>query len=79
VTIAVPAPYAVLGHDLMRLSGFAGGLFDAFWRARYCISHRVADRFQKAPLFVAGEAGHVHQPIGGQGMDAGIQDGFDLG
>jgi 3-(3-hydroxy-phenyl)propionate hydroxylase len=61
------------------LSGFACELSDPIWLARYRTSHRYADRFRAGPLFVAGDAGHVHVPIGGQGMNTGIQDGFNLG
>ncbi len=66
-------------HHLMRLSGFESTLSEASWLARYRTSHRYADRFQDRCAFIAGDAGHVHVPIGGQGMNTGLQDAFNLG
>jgi 3-(3-hydroxy-phenyl)propionate hydroxylase len=64
---------------LSELSGFACSLSDPIWLARYRTSHRYADRFGRGRAFIAGDAGHVHVPIGGQGMNTGIQDAFNLG
>lgn len=68
-----------IAHHLSRLSNFACELSNPVWLARYRTSHRYADRFAQGRLFVAGDAGHVHVPIGGQGMNTGIQDAFNLG
>ena len=64
---------------LTRLSGFDCELSDPIWRARYRTSHRYANRFSQGRAFICGDAGHVHVPIGGQGMNTGIQDAFNLG
>jgi 3-(3-hydroxy-phenyl)propionate hydroxylase len=64
---------------LTRLSGFECELSAPTWRARYRTSHRYANRFSEGRGFVCGDAGHVHVPIGGQGMNTGIQDAFNLG
>jgi 3-(3-hydroxy-phenyl)propionate hydroxylase len=65
--------------NLVRLTGFDCVLSDATWKARYRTSHRYANRFSQGTAFIAGDAAHVHVPIGGQGMNTGIQDGFNLG
>ncbi|KAL1736127.1 FAD binding domain-containing protein [Schizophyllum commune] len=39
---------------------------------------RMVDRFGEGRVFVAGDAAHTHSPAGGQGMNSGIQDGFNL-
>ncbi|MFT7836020.1 FAD-dependent monooxygenase [Saccharothrix sp. BKS2] len=44
------------------------------WRVRY----RVAETFGRGPVFLAGDAAHVHSPAGGQGMNSGIQDAVNL-
>jgi len=62
-----------------RLSGLNVRLADPVWLARYRTSHRYANKFREGRAFVAGDAGHVHVPIGGQGMNTGIQDAFNLG
>lgn len=66
-------------QHLTELSGFACELSDPIWLARYRTSHRYTNRFGQGRAFVAGDAGHVHVPIGGQGMNTGIQDAFNLG
>ncbi|CCE00526.1 FAD-dependent monooxygenase [Bradyrhizobium sp. STM 3809] len=66
-------------HHLAELSGFACELSDPIWLARYRTSHRYANHFSQGRAFIAGDAGHVHVPIGGQGMNTGIQDAFNLG
>jgi 2-polyprenyl-6-methoxyphenol hydroxylase-like FAD-dependent oxidoreductase len=42
------------------------------WFSTYRVHHRVADRFRKGRAFLVGDAGHIHSPAGGQGMNTGI-------
>lgn len=49
------------------------------WASAFRISRRQADHYRKGPVFLAGDAAHVHSPIGAQGMNTGIQDAFNLG
>lgn len=48
------------------------------WFSTYRISHRVAARFRDGSVFLAGDAGHVHSPVGAQGMNTGLQDAHNL-
>ncbi|MEP6764513.1 MAG: FAD-dependent monooxygenase, partial [Gemmatimonadaceae bacterium] len=49
------------------------------WFASYRVHHRVAEKFRVGRAFLAGDAGHIHSPAGGQGMNTGIGDAINLG
>jgi 2-polyprenyl-6-methoxyphenol hydroxylase-like FAD-dependent oxidoreductase len=53
-------------------------LSDPVWLNRFRTQHRLAGSFRAGRIFIAGDSGHVHVPIGGQGMNYGIQDAFNL-
>jgi len=49
-----------------------------FWSSVYHSHHRVVEHFRMGRVFIAGDAGHVHSPVGGQGMNTGIGDAVNL-
>ena len=49
------------------------------WLARWGADLKVAARYSQGRAFIAGDAAHTHSPAGGQGMNTGIQDAFNLG
>jgi 2-polyprenyl-6-methoxyphenol hydroxylase-like FAD-dependent oxidoreductase len=51
---------------------------DASWFSTYSVHHRVAQQFKKGRCFLIGDAAHVHSPVGGQGMNTGLQDAYNL-
>lgn len=67
-----------VNEALNRLGGVDARLYDPVWVALFRTNHRAAPSFRKGRVFLAGDAGHEHVPIGGQGMNTGIQDAFNL-
>jgi 2-polyprenyl-6-methoxyphenol hydroxylase-like FAD-dependent oxidoreductase len=51
---------------------------DAVWTSVFRIQRRLADTYQAGRVLLAGDAAHVHSPIGGQGMNTGIGDAENL-
>lgn len=49
------------------------------WLSHFRVNTRMVDRFRSGRCFVAGDAAHIHSPTGGQGMNTGMQDAFNLG
>ena len=70
-------------EELQALAGpLTGGrlrLRDPVWLSFFRLQHRHAARYRAGPVFLAGDAAHVHSPAGGQGMNTGIQDAWNLG
>jgi 2-polyprenyl-6-methoxyphenol hydroxylase-like FAD-dependent oxidoreductase len=57
---------------------FAVSYASASWFSTYRIHHRVAAAFRDGPFLLAGDAAHVHSPVGAQGMNTGLQDAHNL-
>jgi 2-polyprenyl-6-methoxyphenol hydroxylase-like FAD-dependent oxidoreductase len=53
-------------------------LHDATWLSLYRPNVRMVDRYRVDRVFLAEDAAHVHSPAGGQGMNTGIQDAYNL-
>ena len=53
---------------------FPGRGYDLVWSSRFRLHRRVSTRFALGRVVLAGDAAHLNSPVGGQGMNAGIQD-----
>ena len=51
---------------------------DTSWYSIYRLHHRCIEQFRKGNIFLAGDAAHIHSPAGGQGMNTGLQDAYNL-
>src|ERR687894_331959 len=61
-----------------QLSALPMKLHDPGWLARFRLHHRGVNSYRVGRTFVAGDAAHIHSPAGGQGMNTGIQDAYNL-
>jgi 2-polyprenyl-6-methoxyphenol hydroxylase-like FAD-dependent oxidoreductase len=61
-------------------AGMPGVRFsDPTWLSLWRPNIRMVNRYRSGLVFLAGDAAHVHSPAGGQGMNTGIQDAYNLG
>ena len=62
-----------------RIAGHDFGMTEMRWSSRFLSERRQARHYRKGRVFLAGDAAHVHSPLGGQGMNTGIGDAMNLG
>lgn len=68
-----------LSARLIEVCGTDYGVHSPTWISRFSDTTRQAANYRSGRVLLAGDAAHVHSPIGGQGLSAGVQDAVNLG
>ncbi len=66
-------------HELRTVAGTDFGVRSPRWLSRFGDATRLAERYRVGRVLLAGDAAHIHPPAGGQGLNLGVQDAFNLG
>jgi 2-polyprenyl-6-methoxyphenol hydroxylase-like FAD-dependent oxidoreductase len=75
----VPPTFEEFKQRLRAIAGTDFGVHSPRFVSRFGDATRLAERYRTGRVLLAGDAAHIHPPIGGQGLNLGIQDAFNLG
>ncbi|MCA2181513.1 rifampin monooxygenase [Nonomuraea glycinis] len=76
---SVPPAFEEFQRQLRVYAGTDFGVHSPRWLSRFGDATRQAERYRVGRVLLAGDAAHIHPPLGGQGLNLGIQDAFNLG
>jgi 2-polyprenyl-6-methoxyphenol hydroxylase-like FAD-dependent oxidoreductase len=74
-----PPTLEELKRQVRKLAGTDFGAHSPRWLSRFGDATRLAERYRVGRVLLAGDAAHIHPPYGGQGLNLGVQDAFNLG
>ncbi|MGH3811556.1 MAG: rifampin monooxygenase [Pseudonocardiaceae bacterium] len=75
----VPPTLEEVKQQLRVFAGTDFGVHSPRWLSRFGDATRQAEHYRVGRVLLAGDAAHIHPPMGGQGLNLGIQDAFNLG
>jgi 2-polyprenyl-6-methoxyphenol hydroxylase-like FAD-dependent oxidoreductase len=76
---SVPPTLEELKRQLQVTAGTDFGVHSPRWLSRFGDATRLAERYRSGRVLLAGDAAHIHPPMGAQGLNLGVQDAFNLG
>ncbi|GAB1813990.1 FAD-dependent monooxygenase [Mycobacterium sp. MUNTM1] len=68
-----------LSRALVAVYGTDYGIHSPRWLSRFTDTARQAANYRRGRVLLAGDAAHIHHPVGGQGLNTGVQDAVNLG
>lgn len=60
--------------DVMAHLPWADKIIERGWQSDFHVTYRMVESFTKDGIFLCGDAAHIHSPVGGRGMNLGIED-----
>jgi 2-polyprenyl-6-methoxyphenol hydroxylase-like FAD-dependent oxidoreductase len=78
VPLDQPVDLEEVRDSVRRIAGDDLGLAEMSWSTRFLSERRQAESYRVGRVFLAGDAAHVHSPLGAMGMSTGIQDAANL-
>jgi 2-polyprenyl-6-methoxyphenol hydroxylase-like FAD-dependent oxidoreductase len=76
---SVPPTFDEFKEQLRVIAGTDFGVHSPRWLSRFGNATRLAERYRAGRVLLAGDAAHIHPPVGGQGLNLGVQDAFNVG
>jgi 2-polyprenyl-6-methoxyphenol hydroxylase-like FAD-dependent oxidoreductase len=76
---SLPPTFEEFKQQMQVTAGTDFGIHSPRWLSRFGDATRLVEQYRTGRVLLAGDAAHIHPPLGGQGLNLGVQDAFNLG